>query len=78
MKPVVATKMKVKKGDKVQIITGKDKGKTGAIIRVIPKENRVVVEGVAMAKRHRKGLGGQSGRITEAARPINASNVKKV
>ncbi len=71
-------KMKIKKNDKVQVITGKDKGKTGSVVRVIPRENRVVVEGVAVAKRHRKGQGGQSGRITEAPRPIHASNVKKV
>jgi large subunit ribosomal protein L24 len=71
-------KMKLKKNDKVQVITGKDKGKTGSIIRVLPKENRVVVEGVAVAKRSRKGSAGQTGRIIEAPRPINASNVKKM
>jgi len=72
------TKMKIKKNDKVQVITGKDKGKTGSVVRVIPKENKVVVDGVAMAKRHTKGRAGQVGRIAEFARPINASNVKKV
>jgi large subunit ribosomal protein L24 len=70
--------MKIKKNDKVQVITGKDKGKTGAVVRVIPKENKVVVEGIALTKRHTKGRGGNVGRIGEFSRPINASNVKKV
>ena len=72
------TKMHIKKNDKVKVITGKDKGKTGNVLRVIPKENKVVVEGVALTKRHTKARGGQVGRIAEFSRPINASNVKKV
>ena len=70
--------MHVKKGDKVRVITGKDKGKTGAILRALPKEDRVVVEGVAVAKRHRKGAQGEVGRIVERERPIHVSNVQKV
>ncbi|MEK7604801.1 MAG: 50S ribosomal protein L24 [Patescibacteria group bacterium] len=70
--------MKVKKGDKVKVLTGKDKGKSGVIVRALPKENAVVVEGVAMTKRHIKGAQGKVGRIVERPRPINASNVVKV
>lgn len=69
-------KMKLKKGDTVVVVSGKDKGKSGAIVRVLPKENRVVVEGVGMIKRHlRKTSRGQSGRIVERPASIDASNV---
>jgi large subunit ribosomal protein L24 len=70
--------MHVKKGDKVWVISGKDKGKSGAIVRALPKENKVVVEGVALYKRHLKGAAGKVGRIVERPRAINASNVKRV
>lgn len=70
--------MHVKKGDKVTVISGKDKGKSGVIVRAIPKEHRVVVEGVAIVKRHRKGRSGEVGRIIERPRPIDASNVAKI
>ena len=70
--------MHVKKGDKVRVLTGKDKGKTGTIVRALPKEDRVVVDGVAIVKRHRKGVQGEVGRIVERPRPIHVSNVQKV
>lgn len=70
--------MHVKKGDKVVVISGKDKGKSGVILRAFPRENRVVVEGVAIMKRHLKGKSGEVGRIIERPRPIDASNVKRV
>ncbi|MCX6787768.1 MAG: 50S ribosomal protein L24 [Candidatus Kaiserbacteria bacterium] len=70
--------MHVKKGDKVKVIAGKDKGKSGVIARALPKENKVVVEGVALFKRHQKGRAGEIGRIVERPRPINASNVMRV
>ena len=71
--------MKIKKGDKVKVLTGKDKGKTGTVVRALPKEERVVVEGVAIAKRHTKSrVQGQSGNIVEMPRPIHVSNVSKV
>lgn len=70
--------MKIKKGDKVQVISGKDKGKTGVILRALPKENSVVVEGVALYKRHLKGAAGKVGRIVERPRAINVSNVKHI
>ncbi len=62
----------------MKVISGKDKGKSGVILRALPKENKVVVEGVAMIKRHMKGRTGQVGRIVERPRPIDASNVKLV
>ncbi len=70
--------MKIKKGDKVKVIAGKDKGKSGVVLRALPKENAVVVEGVALTKRHVKGRTGQVGHIAERPRAINASNVALV
>ncbi len=67
--------MKIKKGDKVKIIAGKDKGKSGVVLRALPKEGKVVVEGVALYKRHMKGGAGKVGTIVERSRPIDASNV---
>lgn len=68
--------MHVKKGDKVQVITGKDKGKQGVILEAFPKENRVIVEGVNIVKKHSKPsqLNPQGGIITKEA-PIHVSNV---
>lgn len=71
-------KMKIKKGDNVMVMTGKDKGKTGSVVRVFPRTGRVVVEGVAVHKRHTKRMGGQSGRIIDISLSINASNVMLV
>jgi len=70
--------MKLKKGDTIKVIAGKDKGKTGSVLRVLPRENRVVVEGVAVAKRHKRGVSGQTGRIVERPMPVHASNVMVV
>lgn len=70
--------MHVKKGDKVKVISGKDKGKSGVIARALPKENKVVIEGIGMVKRHIKGVSGKVGRIVERPRPIHASNVARL
>jgi len=70
--------MKIKKGDKVKVITGKDKGKSGVVLRALPKEDKVVVEGIAIVKRHVKGRQGQVGHIAERPRPIHVSNVALV
>jgi large subunit ribosomal protein L24 len=70
--------MHVKKGDKVKVIAGKDKGKSGVILRALPRENKVLVEGVALYKRHMKGTPGKVGHIIERSRPIDVSNVKHV
>ncbi|WP_335872173.1 50S ribosomal protein L24 [Bacillus sp. 2205SS5-2] len=68
--------MHVKKGDKVMVITGKDKGKTGVILAAFPKKDRVLVEGVNIVKKHAKPsqTNPQGGIISHEA-PIHASNV---
>jgi large subunit ribosomal protein L24 len=71
--------MHVKKGDKVIVLAGKDKGKTGVIIKSIPKEDRVVIEGVHLAKMHEKSSKGKGkGTIVQREMPVHVSNVKKV
>ncbi|MCP1121961.1 50S ribosomal protein L24 [Bacillus sp. AFS018417] len=68
--------MHVKKGDKVQVISGKDKGKQGVVLAAFPKENRVIVEGVNIVKKHSKPsqINPQGGIITKEA-AIHVSNV---
>ncbi|MDB5237150.1 MAG: ribosomal protein [Parcubacteria group bacterium] len=69
--------MKLKKGDTVIVVSGKDKGKTGTIVRAMPLTGHVVVDGIGMVKRHLKAgrNGQQSGSIVERPRAIDASNV---
>jgi len=71
-------KMKVKKGDRVIVIAGKDKGKSGEIIRAIPAERRVVVQGVNVVKRHTKPSQASPGGLVEKEAPIHVSNVSLV
>lgn len=68
--------MKLRKGDRVRVITGKDVGRDGTIMRVIPEKNRVIVEGVNMAKKHQRPTRRtmQAG-IIDRDMPIQASNV---
>ena len=68
--------MHVKKGDKVKVITGKDKGKEGVVLAAFPKQERVLVEGVSIVKKHVKpNQANQTGSIQEVEAPIDASNV---
>ncbi len=67
--------MNFKVGDKVEVIAGSSKGKQGKITKVLRKENRVIVEGCNIVKKHNKGNGQQTGGILEVEAPINASNV---
>jgi len=68
--------MKIKKGDKVRIIAGKDRGQEGEVVRVLPKESRVVVAGVNVAKRHTKPTSATTqGGIIDKAMPMHVSNV---
>src|SRR3954471_13599803 len=68
--------MKLHKGDKVRVLQGKDRGKEGDIMRVIPKENRVIVDGVNVAKRHQRATRATvQGGIIDKDMPINASAV---
>lgn len=66
---------RIKKGDRVVVTTGRDKGKTGEVSRVIPKEDRVVVQGVNMVKRHQRQTQTQAGGIVEREASIHLSNV---
>ena len=66
--------MNFKVGDEVVVIAGSDKGKTGKIVKTFRDENRVVVEGVNIVKKHQKATGQETGGIIEVAAPINASN----
>lgn len=60
------------------MLTGKDKGATGAIVRAFPKKDMVVIDGVNKAKRHQKARkGGQKGQILEKSMPMHVSNVRK-
>jgi large subunit ribosomal protein L24 len=74
----MATKLKVKKGDKVVVITGRDKGKSGEILRVMREENRVLVQGVNVVKKHQRQSVGTQGGIIEKEAPIHVSNVAHI
>ena len=68
--------MRIKKGDTVEVISGKDKGKKGKVVRTLPKQDRVVVEGVNIVTKHEKPRGPQNpGGITKTEAPIHVSNV---
>ena len=70
--------MKIKKDDKVIVLTGKDKGKTGTVVKAFPKQNKVVITGINVLKRHQKPRkSGEKGQILDKAMPIDASNVRK-
>ncbi len=68
--------MKIRKGDRVRVLTGKDRGKEGEVISVHPRTGKVVVEGVNVAKRHQKPTRAmQQGGIIDKAMPVDVSNV---
>jgi large subunit ribosomal protein L24 len=69
--------MKIKKGDKVIVLAGKDKGKTGEVLRSLPKDSKVIVSGVNIAKKHTKNRinTDKKGQIVDKTMPINVSNV---
>ena len=71
-------KMKIKKGDQVIVLSGDDKGKTGEVIKALPQEGKVVVQGVNMVKRHTKPSQASAGGIISKEAPINVSNVAVV
>ena len=70
--------MNFKKGDKVVVIAGKDKGKEGKITKVLRNENKIVIEGVNVVKKHVKPNGQNAGSIVELEAPINASNAMMI
>lgn len=68
--------MRIKKGDQVKIITGKDRGKTGSVLRALPKEQRVIIEGINLYKKRTKPRKrGEKGEVVLVPRPLDASNV---
>ena len=70
---------RIRKGDRVEVITGADKGKRGEVLQVLPKDNRAVVQGVNVAKRHTKPTGmGQPGGIIHREATIHISNLQLV
>jgi large subunit ribosomal protein L24 len=66
---------KIKKGDKVVVLTGRDKGRTGEVFRVMPKEERALVRGVNLVKRHQRQTMNQEGGIIQKEAPIQLSNL---
>ncbi len=74
----MAQKLRMKKGDRVIVRTGKDKGKTGEVLRMIPSDNRAVVQGVNMVKRHTRPTQTSAGGIIEKEASIHVSNLSQV
>ena len=74
--PSAPVKMKIRKGDTVQVINGKEKGKTGEVLKTLPNENRVIVQGINLRTKHVKPTQeGESGRIVTEEFSLHASNV---
>jgi large subunit ribosomal protein L24 len=67
--------VKIKKGDLVKVIAGKDKGRTGKVLRILRAKNRILVEGLNLCKRHQKPTAEQPGQIVEKEAPLHISNV---
>ena len=74
----MATKLKIKKGDKVVVITGRDKGKSGEVVKVLREQNRLIVQGVNMVKRHQRQTMQVQGGIIEKEASIHVSNVAHI
>ena len=71
-------KMKIKKGDTVVVISGRDKGRRGEVLRVLPQEGRLIVQGVHVARRHTKPRMGDPGGIVDKELTIHVSNVAHI
>lgn len=74
----MAVKLKIRKGDTVTVVTGRDRGRTGEVLRVVPGQRRVVVQGVNMVKRHTKPSPASPGGVIEKEATIDISNVALV
>lgn len=74
----MGAKFKIKKGDRVVVLTGRDKGRMGEVLRVIPTEDRLVVQGVNVVKRHTRPSQVSTGGIVEQEAPIHISNVAHI
>ena len=66
---------KIRKGDKVVVITGRDKGRSGEVIRVMPKESRAIVRGVNVVTRHQRQTASEQGGLVRKESPIHLSNI---
>ena len=71
----MALKLKIRKGDKVVVRTGRDKGKVGEVLRVYPEDNRALVQGINLVRRHQKQTAGKEGGIISKEMPIHISNI---
>lgn len=71
-------KLKIKKGDKVLVLAGRDKGKSGEVLKALPDRNRVIVQGINISKRHQRATQTASGGIIEKETPIHVSNVAHI
>lgn len=72
------TKLKIRKGDRVVVLTGRSKGRTGEVLKVMPKEDRAIVQGVNVVKRHTRPSAATQGGIVEQEAPIHVSNLAHV
>lgn len=72
---MTSAKLKIKKGDKVVVLTGKDKGAKGEVLKVFPEDSRVLVQGVNLVKKHQKPSAVDAGGIKSVERAIHVSNV---
>jgi large subunit ribosomal protein L24 len=70
--------MKIKKGDNVIVLAGREKGKTAKVVKAIPAENKVVLDGLNMLKKHKRAMGDQKGQLIEFSAPLHVSNVALV
>ncbi len=77
-KKAKTAKLKIKKGDRVVVLAGRDKGKTGEVLRVMPQDRRVLVQGVQTMKRHQRPTQTTPGGINEFEAPLHVSNVALV
>jgi large subunit ribosomal protein L24 len=78
VKQAAASKLRIKKGDQVVVRTGRDRGKKGEVLKVIPKDNRAVVQGVNMVTKHRRPTPTAAGGIERIEAPIHVSNLALV
>ena len=74
----MSNKLKIKKGDNVVVISGRDKGRSGEVLRVFPAEGRLIVQGVHVARRHTKQRLGEPGGIVDKELTIHVSNVAHI
>ncbi len=69
---------RIRKGDRVVVLTGRDKGRTGDVLGVLPKENRAIVQGINVVRRHQRQTASQEGGIVSKEMPIHLSNIAHV